>query len=68
MNIFDEYRTWELNKHLNSEDNHKEFKQEHCHDCEKVKKLHTHYDKHEGFVKLCAECLEVVKDAENNVN
>ena len=40
-----------------------------CHECNHEADLITHFDKMlQRNIEVCAECLEVVKDAENNVN
>jgi hypothetical protein len=40
-----------------------------CHECNHEADLITHFDAMLKInIEVCAECLEVVKDAENNVN
>lgn len=40
-----------------------------CHECNHEKPLTTHFDAMlQTNISVCAECLEVVKDAELNVN
>ena len=40
-----------------------------CHECNHEADLITHFDKMlQRNIEVCAECLEVVKDAELNIN
>jgi len=68
MNIFDEYRDRQLHDFLNAKCEDIEAV-ECCSLCNEPKPLTTHFEQLTQMnVELCAKCLEVVKDAENNVN